>query len=314
MRLSRAISTVVAASAISSVALTSAWSGTFTTEITGGGRYIKIENTPTAANADCNDIALAKTLKMTESNEDGTMPVVVAFDQFVDSAGNPNLGPNGPKHMKDDAIADGTVVDHKFCEKDPYQNGNDKQDYPPATRGLKKPGMPIRSSFFNDGPNIFLPVLGKPKVKADFEVCAYCMDTVPATSLNECMTWTYMNSQANGPSIMVTGGTGAGNARPPSQSHKDALTKFNNAHAPNNTKCPEKDAADAQPGPPVLPPAPPKPKDVNPKNVPPFGCGEGCEDYPALSAPNLLLLIGLFLTAGVLLAYRSKRLAIRSLT
>ena len=261
--------------------VTSVWAGTFTATVTGG--TIEIKYTPSA---NCDKVLLIQTVRVVASNEDGTMPMNVPFDK-IDKLG----------HMNDDAIADGTAVDHSFCEKDPYYNGDDPQDG--GTDG-KKTALVTIDSTFTDTPGISVPKLGKPKVTAMYEVCAYCADTVPGTSLNECMTWTYMNSQANGETVMVTGGTGAGNAQMPSQSHTDAVNKFNMNHM-NNTKCPEKDAADAVPG-----PGGTQPRDVDPSTVPPAGCSEGCI-MPALSNRSILVLVMLLLASSLLLLRRGHR-------
>ena len=261
--------------------------GTFTATVTG--TEIKIMYTPST---NCNKVTLIQTVKATASNEDGSMSMNVPYDKW-----------DTLDHMNDDAIANGTVVDHKFCEKDPYVNGGvDAQD----TDGVagKKTATVTQDATFTDEPHAGVPKIGKDKFTATFEVCAYCADVPPGTSLNECMTWTYMNSKTNGESVMTTGGTGAGNALAQSQDSKDAIAKFNDNHGTANaphSKCPEKIAADAridEHG---------RIQDIDPLTVPPPGYAEGTQDIPALSPGVMTGLAILFVTSALILLWRNRR-------
>lgn len=268
--------------------------GTFTATTSGAGMpgeihkvTINIQYTPSV---NCGKVVLIQTVKISVSNEDGTMSMGLPFSD-VDTL----------DHMDDDKIADGTAVDHSYCEKDPYYNGDDPQDG--GTKG-KKTAAETADSTMSDTPAASVPKNGKPKFTAMFEVCAYCADAVPATSLNECMRWTYMSSQANGETIGDIQGTGAGNAIAPTQSHNAAVTQFNGNHM-NNTKCPEKVADDAVPGPGGM-----LPRDVDPFTVPPPGCSEVelCGIVPALNTWVMLVLaVALMATSGFLLSRRGRQ-------
>jgi hypothetical protein len=195
----------------------------------------------------------------------------------------------------DDALASNVAVDHKFCEKDPYVNGGtDAQD----TDGVagKKTATETKDATFEDEPNAVVPKIGKNKFTATFELCAYCADTNPATSLNECMTWTYVNSVANGASVTVTGGNDPAAPGTETQASKDAIAKFDTNHV-NNTVCPEKNAADAahdENG---------RIQDIDPLTLPPPGSGEGRAsgtDLPGTSPTGLLLIAIGLLFAGMI--------------
>lgn len=256
--------------------------GEFSATVANGA--ITITYTPSG---DCNDIVLVQTVKVTASQEDGNDSMVI----------DPSELDNKLKHLKDDLV-NGVTVDHVFCEKDEYYNGYDQpQDI--GTPGYQS-GSTKTDATMNDRPNLPVPVKGKPKVTAEFEVCAYCNDS---GALDECMTWTYMNSVANGASIMVTGGTGAGNATTPSQGHQDAVERFRTNHTDDNgtpqdpnddtPRCPEKEAADAEGN------------DANPARIPPVGQSE-FKAVPALFPANRLL-IGLLLAGFAARRLRRRR-------
>ncbi|MFO0972690.1 MAG: hypothetical protein U1A27_04510 [Phycisphaerae bacterium] len=190
---------------------------------------IEIKFTPTTTLPGCTKVALIQTIKR---SFDG-MAVTRPSDAVPEWA-----------YRDDDTIADGTNVDHLFCERDPYYNGTDPQD-----TNIKGDGTAGSPTSMADAPtysdDIFNRV-GKNCVQLDFEVCAVCTMGPAATTTQPgygCIKWKYTRCKGDandGVSMLVSGAESARSA-----SHLAATTQFVAKHAdpastqPGATTCPE---------------------------------------------------------------------------
>jgi hypothetical protein len=191
-------------------------------DVTTNGNQITIKYTGDPNKITCKKIVF---IQMVTVKIDGT--VVKPMSKLT------NL--NG-KHLDDDQLDGGGVIDHVFCEKDPYYNGDDKpQDG--GTQGNTDTGTP---SEMTDAPYIAdsdLPNAGS-VATVSFETCAYCVDN---NTFLDCITWTYTRTKGDsGKGTVTVGTTCAG----PSQNMKDAKTKFDTNHTKDGKPiCPEEAVA-----------------------------------------------------------------------
>ncbi|HNF71495.1 MAG TPA: dockerin type I domain-containing protein, partial [Chitinophagaceae bacterium] len=170
---------------------------------------------------------------------------------FFDAAGNgtvvqnPGLLAKAFSQMADDTVAGGTVVDNIYCEKDPYTNGDDRQDWTGSSGSSAGNGTATTPSSFWDPPNIpdgLFPA-GAVKVLVEFEVCAYCINGVDNGTCYGCIHWKYERTKGPGNigTVAFVPGTPAGEPSAPSPSHTAAVTKFKTNHTDSTGAafCPE---------------------------------------------------------------------------
>ena len=133
-------------------------------------------------------------------------------------------------HKQDDMIQGGTEIDHAFCEKDPYYNGEDLKD---DARQGSSDGIIVTPTSFSDRPYYADPDFPDTvtSIASTFEVCPVCVDT---GQILDSVTWTYSrtkDSPGDGTTTDISNST-------ISQEFRDALSKFQTNHE-NGTKCPE---------------------------------------------------------------------------
>ncbi len=196
-------------------------------EVTVTGNTIDIKYTGDPTKITCKKIVFVQTVK---STIDGTVVKPPSAQKNMKDLQN-------GKHSDDDQIDDGTYVDHLFCEKDPYYNGDDKpQDG--GTQGNTETGTPSTMSDSPSQGDSDLPNADSCVVK-DFETCAYCVDT---GKFLDCIKWTYKRCKgdANAGTVTVASTT----CSTPSQSMQDAKKKFDTNHTGADGKpiCPEEKA------------------------------------------------------------------------
>jgi hypothetical protein len=237
--LSRSAATIIvlvcAAAAVNAQTTTtlSDSNGTWTITTNPGGaapNQIKIRFHPDANTVNCAKIVFVQTVKRTF---DG---MVIPWGQL-----------NGYWAYRDpDALADGTIVDHIFCEKDPGYNGDDRgsgsgnQDsgQQGASQGN---GTAVTDATMSDGPtkNDNFPT-GKTKVLDEYETCAMCaVGNNPAnwTSLG-CIKWKYTRMKGDG--TVGTAMLVSTMVETRSQTHVDATNRFATTHTSATTpSCPE---------------------------------------------------------------------------
>ena len=290
------ISALIGTLLLSGSALTPvrAASGTFTTTVDNTVSPPRIDITYTPA-VNCAKVLLSQTVKPTLSDADGSNAVDCPFKDWDAYAINDIT-----------TVAGNTSIDHNFCEKDHYYNGDDNpQDNLKGNQQGSNAGATVVDAKLREKPHANVPKNGKDKFTAEFETCAICADD--GTVLG-CMTWKYENTSGGAEKITVTGGAGGNPPADPSATFGTAVTKFKDTHTKDgNPICPEKVAADAKKnregG---------KTVDVDPILIPPPGNGEDpgyiitYEVLPALGPLGYALLAGLLLAGGLLVLGRRR--------
>jgi hypothetical protein len=179
---------------------------------------IIISYDPDSTKITCSKIFLAQICKDTDQNG-----AVVSPDDWQGKLFS---------QMTDDMTSGGSYIDHDFCEKDPYYNGEDLKD---MTRQGSSDGTSTTPTSLYDSPeyidNDFPNSVTS--ITSTFEVCPVCVDN---GQILDSVTWTYSrtkNSPGHGTTTDITDST-------VSQEFRDALSKFQTNHA-NGTMCPEKE-------------------------------------------------------------------------
>ncbi len=191
-------------------------------EIYTHGDTIKITFRPDSLAVTCAKIGFVQTAKAT-SYSGGTGTVL-----------DPGTLSKNFKHLTDD-VTGGTFVDHIYCEKDGYYNGDDTQDDPQQGASAGDGSVPT-NSFMEDAPHLPMGA-GVDSIVVEFEVCAMCMDGSNPPTCYGCIKWKYkQTSNAAGTSTLVPGGVAA-----ESPEHAAALVTFTTNHTSGAVAiCPEK--------------------------------------------------------------------------
>lgn len=200
--------------------------GTF--EITTTGNRFRIRFTPKRDAVDCDNIGLLQTARI---EVDG-------------KAVKPSDISRTFRHLDDDATAAGTFVDHLATEKDPYYNGDDRQDH--GDQGRSDPDKPESRTnpspaTLTDAPNV--PAAGD--VTVFFEICAYCIGAngeVDTSKPLGCVKVKFTQKKGKA-GIAEPDGDKVGD---PSGEHKEAVKKFDKNHTDDKgkRKCPDKGLKD----------------------------------------------------------------------
>jgi hypothetical protein len=215
--------------------------GTWT--ITTNGNSISIKFTPKAGAVNCPKIGFVQTVRNVFVDGSGKEMVLKASDFKPTWA-----------YKDDDALSDGTYVDHLFCEKDGFYNGDDvPQDHSsgsPTGQGSSGGGG-VTDATMTDSPyqhNDDFPS-GKARVRKEFETCAICIQSAaggdPAGTSYGCIRWTYTRDKGAADNGKVTLTSTKVEAR--SKSHQDALARFNTNHS-SGSLCPEDIPGGTAPG------------------------------------------------------------------
>lgn len=209
--------------------------GTFTVR-TDSANCIFTEFMP-GPGVDCDSIVFVQTCKV--SFWDGSKWV----------ATKPGDIASGWGYRDGDTTADTTFVDHVYCEKDPYYNGDDDNDI--GNKGssgseeksflMLSPAGPATPATMEDCPNVpdgNFPT-GTSKVKMEFEVAAVCADDGSVLGSFE---WEYnrdKGSSGNGTDSVTTTGTAPDTV---STGFTAALDTFvtNHTDGTGASYCPEK--------------------------------------------------------------------------
>jgi hypothetical protein len=195
-------------------------------EVTTNGNNITIKYTGDPTKITCKKIVFIQTIT---PKVDGTaVKPLSSLKNFPDWSKG--------KHLDDDQLDGGCVIDHLFCEKDPYYNGDDKpQDG--GTQGNTETGTPSDMTDAPYFPDSDLPNDGSVGTM-EFETCAYCVDN---NTFLDCITWTYTRTKGDaGRGTITVGNACAG----PSQNMKDAKKKFDTNHTKDGKPvCPEEAVA-----------------------------------------------------------------------
>ena len=195
-------------------------------KVTTSGNTIDIEFDPHATNVNCPKIGFAQTVKWSLDGMVVTKPSTVIPEWA---------------YKDDDILTNGWRIDHVFCEKDPYYNGDDcPQDGSSPQQGSSQgSGGATTKSEMSDSPytaDVDFPT-GKTMSKLEFEMCAVCMEGPNAGTVYGCIKWKYERTKG-GDAGTVTLLSTAVEAQ--SQDHKDALAKYVTNHGSGASKmCPE---------------------------------------------------------------------------
>ncbi len=209
--------------------------GTWTVTTNPGGtatNQIDIKFTPDANNVNCAKIVFVQTVKIHFENATvyswGALYSVWAY-------------------RDPDALADGTIVDHIFCEKDPGYNGDDRgagtgnQDSGQQGKSQGN-GTPVTDATMSDNPGLpdaYFPGT-KTMLTMEFETCAMCAvgnDPTTWASLG-CIKWKLTRTKNDGTNGTATLTSTAVEAR--TQAHINATSTFATTHTSATTpSCPE---------------------------------------------------------------------------
>ena len=195
--------------------------GTWT--IKTDGNTIDISFKPDKNNVKCTKIVFVQTVK-----------------RYLDGAVvKPSEDSPKRSYSDPDTTAGGTTVDHLFCEKDPYYNGDDTQDS--GTQGSAAgDGSETTAATMCDSPSKpdgFFPGTTT-MTKKEFETCAVCAAGTDAGMVYGCIKWKYERTKGSGDDGTVTlTSTGIEAA---SQAYSNAVALFNTNHTfPGSPMCPE---------------------------------------------------------------------------
>ena len=191
---------------------------------------------------DCDSIVFVQTCKI--SFWDGSKWV----------ATKPGDIASGWGYRDGDTTADTTFVDHVFCEKDPYYNGDDDNDV--GNKGSSgseeksffklSPAGPATPATMEDCPNVpdsNFPA-GTTKAKMEFEVAAVCADDGSVLGSFE---WEYnrdKGSSGNGTDSVTTTGSAPDTVSTGFTAAQDTFVT-NHTDSTGAIYCPEKRLADA---------------------------------------------------------------------
>lgn len=200
-----------------------------------GQDSIHITFKPDSALVVCPKIGFVQTVKFVFKNKAGVpstfLPSAVSSDWW---------------YRDDDTTTDSTVVDHIFCEKDPYYNGNDPAQDGPASQqgssaGLGNSSVPSTMSDKPHCPDANFPP-GMEKACWEFETCAMCMSGANVGTIYGCIKWKYERTKGSGVwgKMIVSSNTVSATASP---SFGPAKSKFDITHTTATVaKCPELDS------------------------------------------------------------------------
>lgn len=192
---------------------------------------VSISFIPNPTNVTCPKIGLIQTLRVVFYDQDSAAIAPVPYSSITPSWA----------YRDDDATTNGTVVDHLFCEKDPYYNGYDVPQDTPAVKGEVGP-TGVKAADMGDAP-VYDPdpadwPSNATRVEFLFEVCAVCIEGPNKGMVFGCIRWKY-SREKNGPFPGVSTLESA-QVEPQSQDHQAAIDAFNTNHTENSTSiCPE---------------------------------------------------------------------------
>lgn len=188
--------------------------GTWDTMVVGSTITISYEPDPTKVT--CSKIYLAQVCRDTDQNGDVVSPGDWPNNNFI--------------QLQDDMTSGGSYIDHVFCEKDPYYNGEDLKD---VKRQGSSDGTITRPTSLDDSPDY--PDHTFPSsvtsITSTFEVCPICVDNGQTL---DSIKWTYSRTKNDPGTGTITDATNSGI----SQEFRDAFSKFNTNHG-NGTICSE---------------------------------------------------------------------------
>ena len=213
--------------------------GTYTVR-TDSANCIYTEFMPNES-VDCDSIVFIQTCKLT------------FWDGSKWVAKKPSDVWSGWGYRDGDTTADTTFVDHVFCEKDPYYNGDDPNDI-----GNKGSGGPSKSYIYRstlagetaatmeDCPRLYDGAYpsGTTKAKMEFEVAAVCADDGKVLGSFE---WEYNRDKGDsgaGTDTVLTTGSAPDTVSPGFTAAKDTFVT-NHKDSTGTAYCPEKALADA---------------------------------------------------------------------
>lgn len=180
-------------------------------EVSTKDNKFQVKFTPDKTKVDCKNIGFVQTAKAAKGGR-VLNPVSALGRNF--------------RHLDDDQTGAGTFVDHLSTEKDPFYNGDDLQDGGGGNRQGDATSDPVKPAQLTDAPN----VPADEDVEVEFEVCAYCIGTggrVDTSKSMGCVKVQFL--QKKGKTGVAEPGPGD-KAQPPSESHKEAVKKFEDSH------------------------------------------------------------------------------------
>ncbi len=200
-------------------------------------QLVQLRWKPPAAGAPCAKTAFVQTISEHYILSDGTQEILTKPSDHLKGIDRATMGPEGRKFydrakteyevVLDPNTVNGHTVDSEWCDKDPYYNGDDRNDQHP----MQKQGSRTTPTEMVDGPNrgdVFFTGNRKTYVMTA-EVCAYCMnDDGTVGQVLDCVTWTYRRTKGQQTTGTVT--VPPGPTASPSQSHTAAVAKFVQRH------------------------------------------------------------------------------------
>lgn len=186
-------------------------------KITTQNNVIDIVFTPDPSKTSCDKIVFIQTCKLVWYDDEGNKETLL-----------PSAATVGWEHMDDDATDSKTFVDHLFCERDPYYNGDDPQDQ--GDQGKAGAGAPLTPAKMEDTVRVrdasFPP--GKVKVVCEFETGAFCAEGKDAGTCYGSVRWEYTRQKGeNGDGTVSLSSTAE---EKQSDEHKKAVNKFQDKH------------------------------------------------------------------------------------